>query len=153
MLFARFDWFLNLGLSSAVHLLATSEKKNGARTQSNIDIYRDVCRISGKNLCSLFPSHGIMRIAHETQVFYRNKFSQFLLRVDPVTEWAHILGRALGGRSGTLTPVSFPEFCSESIRNAPRCAVNETVIRFLSQKRKSRLAFFTPAFSLRCPLS
>ena len=26
-----------------------------------------------------------MRIAHETRVFYRNKFSQFLRRVDPVT--------------------------------------------------------------------
>ena len=27
MLFARFDWFLNLGISSAIHLLATSRGK------------------------------------------------------------------------------------------------------------------------------
>ena len=31
MLFARFDWFLNLGISSAIHLLAASGGKNGAQ--------------------------------------------------------------------------------------------------------------------------
>ena len=32
VLFARFDWFLNLGISSASYLMAASGEKNGART-------------------------------------------------------------------------------------------------------------------------
>ena len=47
MLFARFDWFLNLGISSTIHLLAVSGgKKNGARTpfywESNAKKHREV---------------------------------------------------------------------------------------------------------------
>ena len=32
VLFARFDWFLYLGISSTIHLLAVSGEKSGART-------------------------------------------------------------------------------------------------------------------------